>query len=250
MKSSFFTFVHRLILLLPLLGLLGGCATTHNMSPKKDTQTLELKDKALILMSLQLEHDYKPKYQPDILRLRVESAEEASMGDVHQFIFDEDSQLKQGDDHTYMLRMELDPGRYVIRGVHGEIFSFPIHAFCFMPIHEDIEAKPNTVTYVGRVRGVTRKRKEGEFRSGALIPLLDQGVSGFAHSTFDVEVSDQRNEDLDLFQTNFPALTNVDIQVDVLPPFNRQRAQTWWDTDRRDDGTTGTKGVSAKSADQ
>lgn len=110
-----------------------------------------------------------------------------------------------------------------------------------MPIHEDLEVKANSVTYVSRVRGVTRKREEGEFRSGSLIPLLDQGVSGFAHSTFDVEVSDQQEEDLKAFRSNFPALTGSDIQVEILPPFDRQRAQNWWDHGSYEDKVAATQ---------
>jgi hypothetical protein len=208
---------------------MSGCASVHEMSPTKDNQALELKDKALILMSLQLEHDYKPSYQPNVNVIRLVSSEQETEEEGHNFKIDEDSILKKGDDLTYLLRMQLDPGKYVIRDAFAMYLGFPISATCTMPIHENLEVKANSITYVGRVRGITRKREEGEFRSGPLLPLLDQGVSGFAHSTFDVEVSDQHNEDIMAFRSNFPALKNANIDVDILPPFNRQRAQNWWD---------------------
>jgi hypothetical protein len=106
-----------------------------------------------------------------------------------------------------------------------------------MPIHANVEAKSNTVTYIGRASGITRKRQEGEFRSGPPLPLLDQSVSGFSGSTFDVELSDQREEDLKAFRLIFPALTDVDIQIDALPPFDRERAQSWWENGGKDKTT-------------
>jgi hypothetical protein len=99
----------------------------------------------------------------------------------------------------------------------------------------DIQAKPNTVTYLGRARGVTRARQDGEFRAGPLIPLVDQAVTGFAKSTFDVELSDHMEEDLNAFRTIFPALSDADIQVALLPPFDRARAQAWWESDGKSD---------------
>jgi hypothetical protein len=249
MNANPYKFFRHFILLLPLLGLLGGCASTQEMSLKRDTQALDLKDKGLILMSLQLKHDYKPKYQPNVLLVLVESANGDSKGDTFNIPMDEDSKLETGGEVTYLLRMALDPGQYVIREAVGTVSSFPITAFCRMPIHENIEVRRNNVAYVGRVRGVTRKRQEGEFRSGSLIPLLDQGVSGFAHSTFDVEVSDQRNADLKAFQTYFPALTNADIHIDILPPFNRQRAQMYWDSEGKEDGSSAAQNVSAGASE-
>jgi hypothetical protein len=131
--------------------------------------------------------------------------------------------------------MEVDPGQYVIRGASALYKGFPIRAHCFMPIHANINAKPNMATYVGRAVGVTRKRQEGEFRTGPMLPLLDQGVAGFTMSTFDVELSDQRDEDLTTFGILFPALVNADIGIEILPPFNRQRATAWWENDGRED---------------
>jgi hypothetical protein len=229
MQTIQLNFIHRLLMVALALGLMSGCASVHKMSPTRDTQALELKDKALVLMSLQLAHDYKPAFQPDVTDIRLASSDQETMGDEHKFIIDDDSIVRGGGDVTYLLRMQLDPGKYVIRNADATYIAIPIIANCTMPIHEDLEVAANTVTYVGRVRGVTRKREEGEFRSGPLLPLLDQGVSGFAHSTFDVKVSDKQNEDLKAFRNNFPALKSADIQVDILPPFDRQRARNWWE---------------------
>ncbi|TLS75692.1 hypothetical protein FE236_09020 [Mariprofundus erugo] len=104
-----------------------------------------------------------------------------------------------------------------------------------MPIHGDIEVKANSVTYIGRASGVMRERHGNEFRAGPVIPLVDQSVTGFASGTFDVTISDQSQEDISAYQDIFPALRKADIEVHVLPPFDRERAQRWWDSNGKDE---------------
>ena len=99
-----------------------------------------------------------------------------------------------------------------------------------MPVHGDIEVKANSVTYIGRASGIMREHQGNEFRAGPVIPLVDQNVTGFAGSTFDVTISDQSQEDLAAYQGLFPALKEANIEINVLPPFDRDRAQLWWDS--------------------
>jgi hypothetical protein len=228
-------FLFQLSFLMMFLLLFSGCASTHRMSLTPETQNLDLNNKALILMSLQLNHAYKPGFQPAVRTIQLESLNADTKGEQHNFIVDEDGAVQAQEGVLHMLRMEVDPGQYVIRGASAMYMGFPITAHCFMPIHTDIDVKPNTVTYVGRATGVTRKRQKGEFRSGPMIPLIDQGVAGFTMSTFDVELSDQRDDDLKTFGILFPALVNADIGIDILPPFDRQRATNWWENDGKED---------------
>jgi hypothetical protein len=235
MKKLGSRFLARLLLATMMLALLSGCATVHQMAITKETKKLDLKDKALLLMSLELIHEYKPDYQPKVTVVHLETPNADSKAERYNYVPDIDGTIPAPDGNRYLLRMEIEPGQYVLRGARGMYHGFLILGSCMMPIHADIQAKPNTVTYLGRARGVTRARQDGEFRAGPLIPLVDQAVTGFAKSTFDVELSDHMEEDLNAFRTIFPALSDADIQVALLPPFDRARAQAWWESDGKSD---------------
>lgn len=83
--------------------------------------------------------------------------------------------------------------------------------------------------YLGHINATVRKRIGGEFKAGASIPLIDQAIAGASGGTFDIEISDQWENDKTKFLTKFPALASVEIKKSILPPFNRKRAQEWWE---------------------
>ncbi|GAV20200.1 hypothetical protein MMIC_P1164 [Mariprofundus micogutta] len=213
-----------------LVGLLffSGCATVHDMGLTKETKTLELNGKGLVLMSMEVSNQYKTDYQPQILVAHVETPDAKERADRHNFKTDMDGTVSSANGTRYLLRMELTPGHYVVRGASCMYRSIFLMAQCMMPVHGDIEVKADSVTYIGRASGVMRERQSDEFRAGPVIPLVDQNVTGFAGSTFDVTITDKSAEDLSSYQGIFPALKTTTIDVNILPPFNRERAQLWW----------------------
>lgn len=220
----------RFLIAIAAISLFSGCATVHEMGVDRKTTTLNLDGKALVLMSLEVSNEYKPDYQPQILVTHVETPDAQSTEDRHNFKTDLDGTITSGGGTRYLLRMELPPGKYVVRGATGMYRSLFLNASCLLPIHTDIEVSANTVTYLGRVSAVMRERKEGEFRSGPVIPLIDQGVTGFSASTFDVVISDKSEEDLKRYRMLFPALANTEIGIAIAPSFDRERAQAWWES--------------------
>lgn len=224
------TWPRRLLALAAILSLMSGCATVHEMGVDKNTETLNLNGDGLVLMSLELSNQYKPDYQPQVLVTHVETPDADSTEDRHNFKTDLDGTINSGGGSRYMLRMQLKPGKYVVRGATCMYRALLLNAICLLPIHADIEVSADTVTYLGRVSGVMRERKDDEFRAGPVIPLIDQGVTGFSSSTFDVTISDQSEEDLKSYRMLFPALSKAEIRPGILPPFDRARAQAWWET--------------------
>jgi hypothetical protein len=59
--------------------------------------------------------------------------------------------------------------------------------------------------------------------------LIDQAVTGISNNTFEVSIMDASQEDLADFRSQFPALRKADITTMILPPFDRNKAQYWWD---------------------
>ena len=52
--------ISRVLFLGILLAVLAGCATPTKMGVTKDTQKLDLSEKSLYLMSVELRNDYRP----------------------------------------------------------------------------------------------------------------------------------------------------------------------------------------------
>jgi hypothetical protein len=42
-------------------------------------------------------------------------------------------------------------------------------------------------------------------------------------------VVDNYETDIKTFKKLFPAIQNVEVQRSILPPFDRQKAQAWWE---------------------
>jgi hypothetical protein len=60
------------------------------------------------------------------------------------------------------------------------------------------------------------ERKEGEKRSGLVLPLLDQAVCGFSGGTFDITVTDRSATDIPYFLRAYPALTGMTIGKAIM----------------------------------
>ena len=216
--------------ILTIIILLSGCATVHDMGVNKSTEKLNLDGNGLLLMSLEISNLYKPDYQPQILVTHLETPGADSKEDRHNFKTDLDGTVSSSAGTRYLLRMKIPPGKYVVRGATCMYRSLFLASSCLLPIHADIEVKGDTTTYLGRVSGTMRERKEGELRSGPVIPLIDQAVTGFATSTFDVVISDAWEEDVKSYSTLFPALAQAEIAKNIMPKFDKQRAYIWWES--------------------
>ena len=208
--------------------LISACATPMTMGLGKGTERIDLKDESLLLLTVELVNEYKPSYQPQATGLIIEKPDIQGKEDRLSYTADEEGTFKSDKGNRYVFRMIIKDGKYIIRGIGGFSGFIPRGRF-FMPLHSEIEIKGPSVLYLGRVIGKVRERKENEFRAGSTIPALDQAITGFSGGTFDVNVIDNYEEDLKFMKTLFPALGNVQVKSAVLPPFDRAKAQKWWE---------------------
>ena len=194
-RAYFFVLVIALVL--------SGCATRTKMAFESDEERLTESSKPVFLMTATLKNTYD------------KAKNESDSPDVGS---------------TYFLRMQLDPGRYEIRGLTSLTRSFPITAMFFAPVHASVEASGPGVFYLGHVTATVRERQGNEFKAGPSVPLIDQAVAGASGGTFDIEISDRLSVDEAAFRFRFPALKGIEIKKSLLPPFDRALAQKWWET--------------------
>lgn len=208
-----------------------GCATPTRMAFENDSDSIG--SKPVFLMTATLKNAYKISYQPQLLVVNVERAEVKGSSDRLNFTMDDKARMETDTaekGNSYLLRMELENGDYVIRGLTGYSGVFPVRGAFFAPLHSDLVSKSGGIFYLGHVAATVRERKEGEFRAGAPIPLIDQAITGFSGGTFDIVVTDRWDkEDAALFKSRFPVLRNANVQKAILPSFDRAKAQQWWE---------------------
>lgn len=210
---------------------LTGCATRTKMAFEDDTQKVTETSKPIYLMTATIKNNYKPSYQPNLIVVNVEKAGAKEAADRLNFTMDDKAVNKAvaaDAGNSYLLRLELEAGRYEIRGLTSQSMSFPFVAMFFTPLHAPLDVSKPGVYYLGHVTATVRERQGEEFKAGPSVPLIDQAVAGASSGTFDVEISDRFATDEAVFRAKFPALNGVAIQKALLPAFDRAKAQQWW----------------------
>lgn len=211
---------------------LAGCATPTKMAFHKDTETATSTKKPIFLMTATLKNSYRPSYQPKMLVLNVEKEGANQKSDRINFIMDDKAKNESDSPelgNSYFFRMELEKGNYVLRGLTGFSGIFPRGHF-FAPLHAKIQSAETGIFYLGHINAVIRERIGNEFSAGSPVPIIAQTVTGFSGGTFDIEITDQFENDVSEFRVRFPALREAEIQKALLAPFDRAKAQQWWET--------------------
>lgn len=210
-----------------------GCATPLKMDVNKEAKSLDLTQKSVVLMTGRFSNPLKKTggYQPQAFVVNVEKEIVKGSEDRLNFLVDAEGTVIEPQETRYLFRMTLPPGKYVIRGITGFAGVFPIRGNFFLPLHAEINVTPKSVVYVGEIHGKVRPRDEkiNEFRAGPVVPLIDQSVTGFSVGTWDVNINDAYDQDVTKFKREFSVLTPVSVDKQMLPPFDRKKAQKWWE---------------------
>jgi hypothetical protein len=132
---------------------------------------------------------------------------------------------------VYYISMALSEGRHRIDGVSGVANAFPFVGRFYIPVLAEFEVAPNSVTYLGHLGATLRERREGEFRAGPVIPLIDQAATGMIGHAWDVEITNRYDADMAVFRERIPALGDLSVLNEGLPAWDRKAAQRLWDGD-------------------
>ena len=217
------------LLVLSASSIFAGCASVPYM-PLAENQPIVDSSKPLFLMSVVLKNEYKERWQPRVLNVILEKDGEAGKPQVVVFRMDASGTVTpESGSSTYLVRFPAEPVPHTIRGFNSMASAFPIHGFYFVPLHASLAKAEGGVYYLGSVKAVIRERKDGEFRAGPLIPLIDQAFAGASGGTFDIEIADAYEADIALFRKTFAALKDVEIKKAVLPKWDRAKAQLFWE---------------------
>jgi hypothetical protein len=218
---------------LTLALLFSGCATEKGMAVLDTPAAGSQSSKPVYLMTVTLRNTFVPAYQPRLATVRLQK--KLANGNSTLVLVQPDLQARFESNSattgcSYLLRMELEPGVYTLLGLSCLGQSMYTNGTFYVPIQARLLPSAPGFFYLGHIEATVRERKKNEFRAGPLLPSQEQSVTGASSGTFDVEITDQWETDSVKFETKFSALKGVNVQKDVLPPFNRARIQQWWDT--------------------
>ena len=211
--------------------LVTGCATRTKMAFEDASEKITTTSDPVFLMTTTVKNTYR-NYQPKIFVAKVEKNGAKDISDRLNFPIDNAAKIETDDDksgNTYLLRFQLPPGEYEFVHMVGFAGFFPIRGTFIVPIHATIKSNTPGVYYLGHAEATVRERVGSEFKAGPSIPLLDQAISGASGGSFDITFSDQWDAYEKTFRAKFKALDGVEVKKAILPAFNREKAQTWWE---------------------
>ena len=201
-----------LLLLLGMSSLTTGCGITKNMPLTQHATQLDTTKEGIAIFKLKISNQHVPAYQPYVRMVNIiKTGEEDGIGfQIYQPYLKVEEQY-----HEYLVSLQLSPGLYSIEEIAGGSGVFPVAGRYSFPIHAQFQIHQNRVTYIGNIEMVNRERKDDEPRSGGILPLIDQSVTGFSDGTFDVSISDSYDKDTKAFKEQFKLLSNHEIHKDL-----------------------------------
>lgn len=209
-----------------------GCATRTKMPALDKAVAFAPGDTPIYLMTVTLRNDNAPRYQPEMIAAHVEKVGATRKTDRLNFLPDDEAEQELEPEemgYRYFVRLRTPPGEYTLVGFTSLCSGFPFHGGTTAPLLAPLPQGGAGFIYLGHVAATVRKRVGNEFRAGPVIPLIDQAATGLSGGTYDISVADRWTEDEAEFIARFPGLKNAEVRKNILPPFDRAKAQAWWE---------------------
>lgn len=210
--------------------LFSGCANYQTMALKKGQGMISTTTASVVLLTVEVSRPDGSRYQPNPAIILVSAMQVDDRDQATLFRFSRKDDLVQVNGHAvYLSSMALAPGHYRIDGISGVANAFPFIGQFFIPVLAEFDVKPQSVSYLGHVKATMRERRDGEFRAGSSVPIIDQSATGMISHTWDVEIEDRYESDMVTFRKQIPALEQLAVQSEPLPAWDRSAAQRLWD---------------------
>ncbi|MFZ2235035.1 MAG: hypothetical protein WAV67_01530 [Dokdonella sp.] len=218
------------VFLVGFVALSSGCATMQTMALKNGQTALNSASQSIVLMSVEVSRPDESRYEPVPTVLLVTDLNPGAKNQLIRFQLNKKNDVAQVDGRSaYLTSLALPPGRYRFAGIAGMAAAFPFIGNFFVPVVTVFEVKRDSVRYAGHVVATLSERREGEFRAGLVIPLIDQSATGMSTHSWNVVIDDRHELDIAKFRQRVSALVGVNIEVEVFPPWDRAAAQRRWE---------------------
>lgn len=230
-------------LLMVIIGLLAsaGCATLQedfrdlqnlrSMPLQTGMNSLNVNNGSICLLSIKAENQFKTGWPPEVRIVKIVNVDTKERYLFKVVELDFSLFIKTGKDMVTinkegvteaLVGFQLIPGDYLLKDVRGGCVKALICGQFAFPFDIPFTVNPGEYVYMGRIEMINRKRvSKDEIPSGGKFPLVDQFISGFGRSTFDVNVIDNFDQDIDAFKAKFPVIANQEIRKRILPQWKK-----------------------------
>ena len=220
-----FMIKYRFLLIICLVFTMSGCGG-NKMALTKGKSDINLTKKSIVLLSVRISNQYKPKRQLELQNVIIcPQSETNCKHDLPSHFESPYKSYKKEKNHfnEYLLSYELESDTYNIDGLYTTYRIPTLTAgFGFAKLNLKTEIKPNSISYLGHLDIILREKKsDAEISAGGNVPYIDQSIAGFSSGTFDVVVEDKFDEDMKSFISEYPALQKVKVEKSVLPQWIR-----------------------------
>ena len=222
----------RWILTVVAIVAFGGCANIQPMALKTGQDRLDTAMHSVVLLTLEVQRHDGSRYQPIPSLVLVSQRETGPREQARLYRFTKKHDAAEREGHAvYYISIALPEGPYRIDGISGIAAAFPFVGKFYVPVLAEFEVASNSVTYLGHLDATLRERREGEFRAGPVIPLIDQAATGMIGHTWEVTIDNRYEADMAVFRERIPVFGNLSVQDAALPPWDRSAAQRLWDVE-------------------
>jgi len=216
-----FMIKYNFLLIFCLVFAMSGCAG-NKMALTKGKSKIDLTKKSIALLSVRISNQDKPNRQLELQNVIIcPQSETNCKHDLPSHYESPYKPYKKEKNHfnEYLLSYELKSGTYNIDGLYTTYRIPTLTAgFGFAKLNFKTEIKPNSISYLGHLDIVLRKKKsDAEISAGGNVPYIDQSIAGFSSGTFDVVVEDKFDEDMKSFISEYPALQKVKVEKSIFP---------------------------------
>ena len=194
---------------------LWSCQSSRAFDPR--AERVDVEKGSLVLVSLRTRNDHRPDYTPHVDQLVFESiGAPATPGGSAKRTFVAVVSAQPAETPIPVERVgwyaaQLPPGEYRLTKIKGSSQTFWVRGWFSWPVDWSFRLAPGEVLHLGDGSMVNRKRAKGEERSGGIFPIVDQSVSGYAESTFDVALSPADANSAAGFRRKYKALAEVEL---------------------------------------
>jgi len=222
MKTKWQLRLYHLFALCVIEFLLGGCATMAPSALNSETTDIDVSKESIALLTVKVANTYSTSYQPNIKLAFVWSEAEKDRK-KYSFSVDEKYREVKNSFNEYLISFQLPAGKYNLRELWGQSGFFPVIGTFSVPIYSSFSIEPQKIIYLGHIDAIIKKRTDSELlRAGPLLPLIDQAVTGASGGTFVLTITDLYENDIKLFQQEYPYLAKHQVENCTLPQWNQR----------------------------
>jgi len=193
--------------------ILAGCANTSPMPINQTTSKIDTSDTSIILAKVIIENQNVVSHQPDLQSIHIENGGE-------EIIFTEPTLVNDVEDikKEYLVSLSVTPGKVKINHIlFIDYIPLVLMGTAHLPLEDELDIPANSIVYVGNIHAIIKDNENDLPSAGSDFPLIDQSVCGFSSGTFEVDITDNFDDDLAEFAKNYPFLKDKKVIKSILP---------------------------------